>query len=136
MKTLFRLALTLAVATLACLAPVASAQTVDPLDGGLGPWQSSDGGTCQFFYGVQKSHPIYGEYTTYVATHTHADGFRMELTATYWHHPKYEGLVTFTYEHHPDKGTGQWILGPGHNTLTGKWKSSVGNASGTWNLWR
>lgn len=136
MRNLFRLALTLAALTLAVLSPVASAQVVDPLDGGLGPWQSSDGGTCQFWYGVQKTHLIYGDYTTYVARHTHADGFQMDMLATYWHHPSYQGLVTFSWEHAPDRGTGEWILGPGFNSLTGKWKSSIGNASGTWSLWR
>jgi hypothetical protein len=137
MKALLRLALTLTVAVVASLAPVAFADSVvDPLDNNAGPWQSSDGGTCRFYYGGQKFSLLYGQYTIYTATHTHADGYQMEMEAIYWQHPSYQGLVTFTWRHGADRGTGQWILGPGLNALTGTWKSTIGNASGTWSLWR
>jgi hypothetical protein len=142
MKTLIRLALTLTVAAVASLTPVAFAQT-DPLDGGRGEWQGSDGGRTRFYYGVEKTHLLWGGYTTYVVNHIHADGFEMEMTATYWHDPKYQGLVTFTYIHGEDRGTGQFILGLGkdgegnrYDMLVGEWKSSKQNAGGKWNLWR
>jgi hypothetical protein len=136
MKALFRLALTLTVAVVACLAPVASAQLQD--EGLLsGTWKSSDGGQTQLWYEVQKTDLRWGAYTTYYGVHTHADGARMELTATHWQDPAYQGLVTFTYVHgDADRGTGSWILSPDNSTLTGSWKSSLGNGKGTWTLFR
>jgi hypothetical protein len=133
MNTLFRLALTLTVAVVASLTPVASAGPEDPgLD--IAPWKSSDGGTCRFYTPVPKWDLIYGPYVSYQATHTHADGFQMEMVAVYWQN--YDGLVTFSWKHGPDRGTGRWILGAGLNTLDGTWESKVGNGSGTWSLWR
>jgi hypothetical protein len=140
MNALIRLALTLTVAAAASLTPVASADVVDPLDNGGGAWQSSDGGTTRFYYGGQKFDWWWGQYTIYPATHTHADGFQMEMMCTYWHD---YGVVTFSYVHGPDRGQGEWTLSSGRDTaghlvtqLVGGWESKKGFGSGKWNLWR
>lgn len=132
MKTLFRLALTLAVAAVTCLTPVAFAEY--NLDQGR-DW-TDNYGTTRFYWSHPNTHPLYGRYVVYSGLHIHKDdNLRCEITAAYW--VDYDE-VTFTYKNAKDQGNGSLLLAytRDHVYLSGRWNSTVSAQSGQWSLWR
>jgi hypothetical protein len=141
MNTLFRLALTLTVAVVASLTPVAFAQDdLGPLDqASVGTWQSGDGGTARFTFLNEARDNSGRTFYVYEGYHFHKDGGgQCNLKAWYYPHNQ---SVYFQYKHGTEFGDGTWAYGTGRDQygnyviLTGNFKSKTSSDAGKWTLW-